>query len=262
MQRAKSEANYAQMASLYLTLGGHLQKLHLRDSAAHIYRLCKDIIRDQPLDSINAELDYQLGNAHKMTSNYASAKSYYESALGLVGRAYDSAKVLNALATLEYDFDHYEEALSHYQDCLRLYAKIGQKPRHAMVQANIGNVFDAQGDFDSALLYYMGALAVYRVEEPQNTGGECWLKAIIGSTYLNQGSYLDAEIYLDSAEVIANTYDYDYWQQFIFERKADLFREVGNSSKSLEYFQLFVKEKDSMAVDASRRKNSGDRKSV
>ena len=65
----------------------------------------------------------------------------------------DEARARNQLASTFFHFDRNREALEQYMQSLSLAEETGQKLGAAFVKNNIGNIFDAQGNYPLALRY-------------------------------------------------------------------------------------------------------------
>jgi len=142
---------------------------------------------------------YNLGEAHRTLDAYPQALECYEAARALFEAQEnlgETARALRRLGDVQYFLARYDKAIGLYLDALRLeeaLARDGKGP-HALraghLQATLGNVFKATGDFVQAEESCRRALAVY--EGQAYTLGVAGAHGNLASVYQDRGRFAEA----------------------------------------------------------------------
>ena len=186
-------------------------------------------------ESIAAEANTQIGDLMKVLKNEPRSADYYKIALDL--KPTDSllrmkyARTLDKLGRYDDAVVQYNEALAHSKgDMEVLYAleriylkKLAQTPSDAELNANIGAIKQAQGDFDSALGYYGKAEQI----NPSNVN----TRLNVGTLFQQKKDYLKA---IKSYDSVLTLYP-DNVQANLY--KAQALSEMGNKKEALNLYK-------------------------
>ena len=201
-------------------------------------------------EKYSSEANAQIGDLMKLLGNDNRAADYYKLALdnnpndGALKMKY--ARTLDKLGKYDVAVDEYNDALANAKgDMEVLYAleriylkKLAQTPNSAELNANIGAIKQAQGDFDSALNYYGTAERL----DPQNIT----TRINVGTLYQQKKDYRRAISAYDSVLTLepSNTKAMYY--------KATALAEMGDKQTALALYKsvLTLDPNNSNARDA------------
>jgi tetratricopeptide (TPR) repeat protein len=116
-------------------------------------------------------------------------------------RGRDEAIISHNLARTLQALGAYDEALSHYQQSLKIAEEIGDKDGVATVLHNLGGLHREQGSYDEALSHFQHSLKIY--EELRDISGVAKLLAEIGTLHQFKGAYDEALNYYQRSLKIA-----------------------------------------------------------
>lgn len=186
-------------------------------------------------EKYSAEANMIIADLMKILGNEPRSADYYKIALDKDPT--NGALRMKYARTLD-KIGNYDEALVQYNNALAnskgdmevLYAleriylkKLAMAPKDAELNANIGAIKQAQGDFESALSYYGKAEQL----NPDNLN----TRLNVGTLYQQKKDYLKA---LKAYDSVLTMYP-DNVQANLY--KAQALSEMGDKSKSLEYYK-------------------------
>ena len=186
-------------------------------------------------EKIAAEANVQIADLMKLLGNEQRSADYYNTALTL--KPTDSLLRMKYARTLD-KLGRYDEAVEQYNNALAyskndmevLYAleriylkKLAQTPSDAELNANIGAIKQAQGDFDAALSYYAKAEQI----NPSNVN----TRLNVGTLFQQKKDYLKA---IKSYDSVLTLYP-DNVQANLY--KAQALSEMGNKKEALDLYK-------------------------
>lgn len=186
-------------------------------------------------EKLAGDANIQIADLLKLLGNEARAVDYYKTALDL--KPEDSLLRMKYARTLD-KLGRYDEAVEQYNSALAtskgdmevLYAleriylkKLAQTPSDAELNANIGAIKQAQGDFESALSYYGKAEQI----NPTNVN----TRLNVGTLFQAKKEYLKA---IKSYDSVLTLYP-DNIQANLY--KAQALSEMGNKKDALELYK-------------------------
>ena len=186
-------------------------------------------------ESIASESNAQIADLMKLLGNEQRSADYYKTALDL--KPSDSTLRMKYARTLD-KLGRYDEAVTQYNAALAnskgdmevLYAleriylkKLAQTPSDAELNANIGAIKQAQGDFDSALGYYSKAEQI----NPNNVN----TRLNVGTLFQQKKDYQKA---IKSYDSVLTLYP-DNVQANLY--KAQALSEMGNKKDALTLYK-------------------------
>ena len=186
-------------------------------------------------ESLSGDANVQIADLMKLLGNENRSADYYKIALEI--KPNDSLLRMKYARTLD-KLGQYDEAVMQYNSALAnskgdmeiLYAleriylkKLAQNPSDAELNANIGAIKQAQGDFETALSYYSKAEQI----NPTNIN----TRLNVGTLFQQKKDYLKA---LKSYDSVLTLYP-DNVQANLY--KAQLLSIMGNKSESLKLYK-------------------------
>ena len=191
-------------------------------------------------DSIASDANIQIADLMKLLGNELRSADYYKIALNL--KPNDSILRMKYARTLD-KLGKYDEAVIQYNAALAnskgdmevLYAleriylkKLAQTPNDAELNANIGAIKQAQGDFETALSYYGKAEQI----NPSNVN----TRLNVGTLFQQKKDYIKA---IKSYDSVLTLYP-DNVQANLY--KAQALSEMGNKKEALNYYKKVLGE--------------------
>lgn len=189
-------------------------------------------------ESVAADANIQIGDLLKVLGNDKRSADYYKKALDL--KPNDGVLRMKYARTLD-KIGQYDVAVKEYNDALAnskgdmevLYAleriylkKLAQTPSDAELNANIGAIKQAQGDFESALNYYGKAEQL----NPNNVT----TRINVGTLYQQKKDYTKA---IQAYDSVLTMYP-DNGQALFY--KASAYEEMGRKKEALEMYKRVV----------------------
>lgn len=186
-------------------------------------------------DSLSSDANSQIGDLLKLLGNEPRSSYFYKTALDK--KPNDGALRMKYARTLD-KIGQYDTAVKEYNDALAnskgdmevLYAleriylkKLAQTPSDAELNANIGAIKQAQGDFDSALSYYGKAEQL----NPNSTV----TRINVGTLYQQKKEYQKA---IQAYDSVLTLYP-DNGQAMFY--KAQALSEMGNKKAAMDLYK-------------------------
>ena len=121
--------------------------------------------------------------------------------IGNIGIAYMDQGDVSSEASVKREL--YKKALDYFIEHLRMAKELGIKEYQATALANLGVVYQTQGEYQRALEYYFESLKIYH--EIGDQIGVIITLGNIGLLHTRTGQFKAAESYLDSALTMSNS---------------------------------------------------------
>ncbi len=122
-------------------------------------------------------------------AHYYADKSY--SILGDECNVY----LIHRLGFIELNIGRYDNALTHFNKCLKIFEEIGDKSGEGTCLNNIGQIYASRGDYDTALSYLEHSLKIRQEIGDKSGEGQCLNN--ISQIYASRGDYDTALSYLE-----------------------------------------------------------------
>jgi tetratricopeptide (TPR) repeat protein/thymidylate kinase len=225
-----------------------------------------DYFKDQPtFGDLNLAKDYYL--IAEEWKGFAEISFFIEDHLrmkGLYGQAYELSKsVLEKQISDEYNSRAYsslgiilqlygqlDNALSLFQQSLKITQEIGDRQGEATTLNNIGQIYAIQGDNQIALKYSIQSLKIH--QEVNDRKGEGRTLNNIGHIYSTQGEYQTAQNYLIQSLKIHKEVGNQSGEGAALDNIGQIYSAQGDYKTALIYLKLSLKLKQEI----------GDRKGV
>ncbi|MBD3411242.1 MAG: tetratricopeptide repeat protein, partial [Ignavibacteriales bacterium] len=196
-----------------------------------------------------------IGIVHYQLRDYDKAIGYLSQGLPMhnaIGNLDGSARSLNNMGLAYQKLGNYEKAISMHHQAWAISDSIDYSPGAVNAQQNLAELYGQIGKFDSALAvvefprtYYSERKIWYGYAETLMQTG--WALANLGNTQAGLDSLnksLEIGLRIDSYIRVADTYEY----------LAKTYRLVGDYEKALEYYELGVEARDSIASQAFKQR--------
>jgi tetratricopeptide (TPR) repeat protein/CHAT domain-containing protein len=162
-----------------------------------------------------------LGNTYNALSDFQTAIAYYQKAdsiYALVGSDLSRATPINNIGTIYYFQGDQDKALAQFRAALPLVLKMGvESDFHALLEANIAEVFYEMKQYDSAYFWLEGALN--KALQFNNKHRLASTLIISGKLNISTGHYDEAFANLDKAEqLLIETGEKDMQTELYFQR--------------------------------------------
>ena len=217
------------------TAGARYRKAEDLRAIGNLSAAAYEFYRAAQNDKYAADANIQIGDLLKLLSNEPRSADYYKSALDL--KPNDGVLRMKYARTLD-KLGRYDEALPQYNEALAnskgdlevLYAleriylkKLALTPSDAELNANIGAIKQAQGDFETALSYYGKAEQL----NPSNIT----TRLNIGTLFQQRKEYQKA---VQSYDSVLTLYP-NNTQALIY--KAQVFKEMGDNKTAADLYK-------------------------
>jgi len=204
------------------------------------------------------------------------------------------SKTLNTMGLVYTDWKKYNEAIQNFRESLKIEQSLGNEGERAILLNNLGRVYFFQHQFDTALVYFSKALAIQ--ERMQDMDHVALAYNNIGKVYIAQEKNKEAAFYissaleiydklgaegekattlgnlsdinrllgqyetalqlLDSSTIISEKLNLRYQLQQNYLYYSEIYGDLKNYEKSLEYYKKYTEVKDSVFSDEVLRQLS------
>ena len=145
---------------------------------------------------------------------------------------------LNKAAFLCWDNQTYDKAISYFKRVLELNEKLGNQNGVLLSINYLGVIYDETQDYNTAVDYFKKALNIYTHSNDKRNISSSLLN--ISQTYQQLTSYDESnKAALEGVEVAKEINDLKLVRSF-YGILANNYQSLGNSEKSIEYFDLFA----------------------
>ena len=271
--------NYNDYGSLLRRKGFHSSALEYHQKS---FQLSKKI--GDTLNWANAAIYSAMISQDRL--EYDSAIHYFYTALRIyesLGHKRNIGIAYLNIGDVYYELEEPQSAIRFYRKGLPLFLEANDLRNAGLSYNKIGTIHSFNSDYDSALYFYWKAYGYY--DSTDNRSGLAHVNINIGNAYSNKGLYKEAEPYYGKAIEAFRTMGYlrgyqnalmsqagsymdqGKWQEAldiyaqcieiarqidpqallgVYSALADIYRELGNPGKALEYQDLYIGVKDSV----------------
>ncbi|NIA12119.1 MAG: tetratricopeptide repeat protein, partial [Nitrospiraceae bacterium] len=153
--------------------------------------------------TVKAAALHHLGIIHQAQGRYDEAVTRYQESLKIAEELGDRsgiASTLHQLGTIHQTQGRYDEAVTMYQESLRIEEELGDRSRIAITLGQLGNIHQTQGRYDEAVTMYQESLKI--AEELGNKRVIAITLHQLGTIHQDQGRYDEAvKIYQESLKI-------------------------------------------------------------
>jgi adenylate cyclase len=142
------------------------------------------------------------------------------------------SKSLNNMGLVYTDWKKYDQAILNFRESLKIEQSLRNEEETAIRLNNLGRVYFYQVQYDTALVYFKEALDIQN--KIQNLDQIALAYNNIGKVYLAQKKYEDAALYLSLALAIYNKLGKEGEKTTVLANLSDINRAMGFNDKALQ----------------------------
>ncbi|MBK7309969.1 MAG: tetratricopeptide repeat protein [Bacteroidia bacterium] len=223
-------------------------------SAIDVYKRCLKI-----QEALNEKKDlgltfHNLGHIYQLQGDHAKSLEYQEKSHALYKEINDQpgiASSLNALALNYYNQKNYKKALDYYTQSLVLEKSLQNKRQQGILLYNIGLTWQALGDNEKALDDFKESLVLSEEINDRSSIANSLIN--FGWVYLRKKDYPLALKYSQRGKAISVEIGYPINVQNSAKVLSQIYKEMGKYKESLENYQLYIRMRDSLNNENTRR---------
>ena len=181
-----------------------------------------------------------LGEAHFFQDNLQKSLQYFEKYLEnqinqknrqKIGQAY------NNLGIVVRAMDDYPKAIDYYQKAMGIYQEFNDTSGLSSVYNNLGVMHEYLNLFSEARDFYQRSLEIEK--NINNPDGISTSYLNLGGIYFKLGDYKEAIKYSKIAIPICDSLGFNITLEMVYEQLYKIYKESGNPSKALTFFEKF-----------------------
>lgn len=156
----------------------------------------------------------------------------------------EAAKRLNNLGRVYYYMEQYDTAMLYFEKCLAIYERDNNRNQIALAYNNIGKVYLSKQQYKNADFFLTSALKIFN--ELGREGEKSTVLANLSNINQALGHSEKALQMLDSSTMIAEKLNLRKQIQHNYLYFSEIYGELKDFEKSLQYYKKYTAEKDSM----------------
>lgn len=206
LEIAKKKSDSILISEKYIQLGDYFQLSEVYGEAIEQYNLALKITTKNNQDSLNILLNNRIAHIYLTLKNYEKAKNILLNNIDKaqqVKQTKSEAVAEGILGSCLEKEGNYLEALTHQKNSLKLFEEIKDQEGIAVVNENIGSIYEDLTQFNLAHEYFEKSLRYF---ETQNGVQQINVLNNIGDVYRKTGEYKKALSYTEKALALAEVY--------------------------------------------------------
>ncbi len=225
------------IAESHYDLGKYYQEALLFSEAIEQYNEALKITSEK--DSLRVNLNNKIASIHILHKNFTEAKDYLQKAIQI-------SKKINfmpglgiaegALGTCYEKEGEYLKALEHQQNSVVIFDELGDHQGTAIVNENIGSIYEDLEQFDRALYYFKKSNNYYKKIEGEN---QISVLNNLGDIYRKTEKYQDAIEYTTNAMNLAIKYKNLSELESAYKDLSEIYVETKDFEKAYEYLHRY-----------------------
>jgi tetratricopeptide (TPR) repeat protein len=195
-----------------------------------------------------------LGFIYSTQDDLDKALDYYQKSYKLKKELQDRSGMAVSLGNIGFIYSQRKmpyQAMSYYLLALKLAQEINDKERMGLQYSNIGDVLQLQGNDEEALKNYLTGLQLCR--ETGDAEGISHYLCNIGTLYFKKNDPDKALSYGNESMNYAMKVGSPKFIRATAELLKNIYKAKGNSTKALEYFELYHKMNDSISSAETKK---------
>ncbi|MGK7389093.1 MAG: tetratricopeptide repeat protein [Candidatus Cyclobacteriaceae bacterium M2_1C_046] len=205
------------------------------------------------LNNIGMVNDEQ-GDHKKAIENYSQAVEHIMS-IPEYEKKPDILQVLVAsyhnLGALFLNVKDYEEALEYFNKTLQLTEQLELKRERAYTYSNLGNMYFDKKEYATSMSYYRKAYEILGSIKDESGKVDALLN--FSMIFIQQGNYHQAIEYGKQALSVAKQNNFNRELMEASEILYTSYKNLGNTTKALEMFELYVKTRDTLQIEGNKQ---------
>ncbi|MCK4663790.1 MAG: tetratricopeptide repeat protein [Bacteroidales bacterium] len=255
LELSKTSGNKLIEANALLNIGMGYFHLGNYDKTLEYYLESSDIMDSIDNKNGSAECLIGLGNVYMQLNKLNKTLNYYKEALIIKTEIKDSigiAAILNNIGVVYLELEDNKTAMEYHVKSLKIKEIIGDLIGTTYSLNNIGYTYFNLNDYNKSLDCYFRAL---KIRERIGSEKEIAVSLFnIGETYIILKNYNEALLYLERSLKLSKKSKSKYLTKSIYKIYSDLYENIENNTKALEYYKLYSTLKDSLYSEQSNKK--------
>ncbi|MBC7862053.1 MAG: tetratricopeptide repeat protein, partial [Bacteroidia bacterium] len=195
-----------------------------------------------------------LGAIYSELDDYDKAIEYYIKSMKIKEGLNDQKSIALSLSNIGYNYKSkgdFKKAEEYYLKSLAIRKATGDKLGIAQSLNNLGLLYKTKKDLDKAIVYYNESLKLF--EEVGDKSGIASSLINLGSFYVIKKQAAKAETYLQRSMKLSLEMQFPSHIRNVAKQLAQLYKLKNNSKKALEYTELYIKMRDSLSNDQTKK---------
>lgn len=241
-------SSYTNLGNVYYSMGNYPEALSYFFKGLRTYEAVGS--KKQIADSYN-----NIGAVYRSQGNGREAMKNHSEALSIRKAIGDKKGICDSyvnLGNLLLDDEKYEEAKTNYINALAMATEMADKQAMAACYDNIAAVQVEEENLQEALKNFFVALSIRKDLGSKDLEEMSLIN--IGSTFLLQKKYKDAESYLLSGKKLAEEVEDLEGMRDADENLAELYEKKGEFKKAFAYYRNFIRESDSLTNEENTKR--------
>jgi tetratricopeptide (TPR) repeat protein len=243
--------SYNLMGILFYKKGNYKNAIHYHKEALKIRSSINDVLGI-------AYSQTNLGNVYSDLKLYHKAEQAYLGALHAYKKINNPVKVIDCLinlGTLKHYLKQYDAAIENYLMALKM-IPVNDYETKALCLSNLAEACLGKGEIEKALSYNEDALKLRTFTENKIESGDSY--ANLAGIYIITKEFEKAKECLDSANSIANYYDYSSLKVIVRKQYAYYFSETRNFELAFQWMKQYNNLRDSLQTEQELSKSKYD----
>jgi len=224
----------------YLALSDLKNALQVTEQAKQLAQKKRLLLQLAQADKLIGIIYYFKGQYDEALAFYQAALSYFQKQPFSVEIAIKQANLLNNIALVQTSQGNAVAALKSYQQVEPLYQRYGNEEDRIDVRFNLATLYISLRRFDIAITMLKDVIT--RREVIGDKYGVAKASGDLGVSYKYSGQYLQAEQYTLTALNYFQTHDHHYDAASQLHNIAEVYYELSNLDKALNYILAGVKQ--------------------
>ena len=231
-------------AYLYLKLGSY--------DKAMAYSLKSVRLHEETGNRTHSERTLNnLGLVYQGLQEYEKSLEYFQASLDYCYEVQNepfAALVLNNIGIVHAKQGDYKNGLVFFEQAFSINDRLGDLFHASSNLGNIGGAHKVMGDYDKAIIYYQKSLDILE----GNTSNSLALISL-GEVHTILKEFKIAEKYLNKSLELHGESNSQY-KSLCYKSFSEIYKAQGNDTKALEYYELYIRLKDSAFNEESDRR--------
>lgn len=235
-------ASYSNLCAFYTEQANYSKALEVAFLALRIQDTLKN-------DKYISKIFINIGNVYLQQNQYEQAEKYFKNAEKINEKVGDKSSASAIYVNLGYICEHriphqHKQALIYYQKALFLSKTIQHRFRIADILGNIGNIYQADAKYDSALYYHFASVKMH--EEIGDLYNRSRNLSNIAKVKLLQGKPNEAIKFAEQAIEKAKASQNKETEVIASKLLTKIYKQKGNFEKALYYHEISEQVNDSI----------------
>ncbi len=237
LEKAYASKSPRGIAESHYNLGKYYQEALLFSEAIEQYNEALGLTPKK--ERLRVNLNNNIALIHLLHKNFPTAKYYLQEAIQISKEINFISGLGIAEGTLGTCYEkegEYLKALEHQQNSVLIFDKLGDQRGTAMVNENIGSIYEDLEQFDRALYYFKKSNNYYQKFESEN---QISVLNNLGDIYRKTGKYQEAILFTTNALKLARKFNNLREQESAYKDLSEIFVETKDFDKAYEYLHQY-----------------------